>query len=344
LSRSSEDTRPHIEAAASLAERQEDSAGRGFGHLGRRLLVPVLLGLLVLVGLALVADARELVRHLKAFDLSLLGPILTLSLTNYLLRFVRWEIYLRSLDVRLPLGPSLGIFLVGFVLSITPGKAGELGKAWLARELGGGAARRTVAVVVAERITDLLGMFLLMGLGALTLPNGLWVAAACLGLSVTGIVVLLWSRGFRWLLGHLHRIPRLGSHVDLLIEIYEHLLILLRPSLLGLALLLSSLAWAAEAMGFVIVARSYGAQFSWLTGVFDYAFSSLLGALTMLPGGLVASEGALTALLDLQGLDTAAAASATVIIRAATLWFAVLLGLAALPCVFRLLRARDGSA
>ena len=62
----------------------------------------------------------------------------------------------------------------------------------------------------------------------------------------------------------------------------------------------------------------------------------------MLPGGLLAAEGALTALLDSQGLDTAAAASATLIIRAATLWFAVLLGLAALPFVARWLRRRRG--
>ena len=60
----------------------------------------------------------------------------------------------------------------------------------------------------------------------------------------------------------------------------------------------------------------------------------------MLPGGLLAAEGSLTALLNSQGLDTAAAASATLIIRAATLWFAVLLGLLALPYVVRRLSER----
>jgi uncharacterized membrane protein YbhN (UPF0104 family) len=58
----------------------------------------------------------------------------------------------------------------------------------------------------------------------------------------------------------------------------------------------------------------------------------------MLPGGLLAAEGSLTALLKAQGLDTAAAASATLIIRAATLWFAAVLGLVALPFVLRWLR------
>ena len=39
------------------------------------------------------------------------------------------------------------------------------------------------------------------------------------------------------------------------------------------------------------------------------------------------------------GLETAAAASATLVIRAATLWFAVALGLLALPWTLRRLRA-----
>ena len=50
---------------------------------------------------------------------------------------------------------------------------------------------------------------------------------------------------------------------------------------------------------------------------------------------MLASEGALTALLDVQGLETAAAASATLVIRGATLWFAVALGLLAVPYLTR---------
>jgi hypothetical protein len=117
--------------------------------------VPLLLALLALVGLALFADARQLAEHLAAFPVGLLVPVLALSLVNYGLRLVRWELYLRALGVRLPLVWSTAVLLVGFVLSVTPGKAGELGKAWLVRELGGGLARRTVPAVVAERLIDL---------------------------------------------------------------------------------------------------------------------------------------------------------------------------------------------
>ena len=59
-----------------------------------------------------------------------------------------------------------------FLLSVTPGKAGELGKAWLVRELRGGPALRVIPAVLAERLTDLLGVLLLIAVGSLPFPAG----------------------------------------------------------------------------------------------------------------------------------------------------------------------------
>ncbi len=63
------------------------------------MLVPLALGVLVVVGLALTANPRELARSLRDFDLRLLVPVLALSLFNYALRYIRWEIYLRRVGV-----------------------------------------------------------------------------------------------------------------------------------------------------------------------------------------------------------------------------------------------------
>ena len=87
--------------------------------------------------------------------------------------------------------------------------------------------------------------------------------------------------------------------------------------------------------------RGYTPDASWLAGLFNYSLGSLVGGITMLPGGLLATEGALAGLLGAQGLDAATAASVTMIVRAATLWFAVLLGLAAVPVVWRQVRSAE---
>ena len=312
--------------------------------LGRRLVVPAVLAVAVFLGLALVADARQLAGALRGFDYSLLLPVLGLSLVNYLLRFVRWQLYLRRLEIALGPAASLAVFLIGFPLSVTPGKAGELGKAWLVRALGGGPARLPVAAVLCERVTDLLAMLLLTVLGVLAFPGGGWVALTLTGVAVAAVALLLWRRAALAILGVAHRLPVVHRMADLLVEVYESVRRLLAPAQLAAALALAIPAWAAEGVGFVIVVRAYQGGAGMLEGVFTYSASTLLGALSLLPGGLLVSEGALTALLNLQGLDTPMAASATLIIRAATLWFAVGLGLAALPTVLRRLRAaRDGA-
>jgi glycosyltransferase 2 family protein len=324
-------------AAEAPAPPRPDAA---LYHLGRRLLPAFALGLLVLAGLLGLADPRQFLAQLRRFDFALLAPILALSLLNYSLRFVRWEIYLRALGARLPLGRSAGVFLTGFLLSVTPGKAGELGKAWLVRELGGGPALRVTPAILAERVTDLLGVAALLAVGALPFPGGPWWAAVGLAAVALGAAVFAWERGAVWLFGRVARLPFVGARAGTLATIYQGLRNLLSPGLLAMGLVVSTLAWGAEGAGFVVAVRAYAPHATFLAGLFDYTASTVLGSASMLPGGLGAADGALTALLRAQGLDTARATLITFIIRGATLWFAVLLGLLALPVVAHWLARR----
>jgi glycosyltransferase 2 family protein len=156
-----------------------------------------------------------------------------------------------------------------------------------------------------------------------------------LGGVAAAVVVLTWERGAEALLRWLGRIPRLGPRLLGLAEVYHRLRGLLSPRLLAVGLATAVLAWGAEGVGFAVVLRQYDPGAGLLAAVFDYNLATAAGSLSMLPGGLLAAEGSLTGLAHARGLETAAAASATLITRAATLWFAVLLGLTALPFVAR---------
>src|SRR5690554_3844614 len=65
-----------------------------------------------------VADAFVLIGWLGT------GCALALSLVNYGLRFGRWQLYLSRLGHPVEYGSSLRIYLSGFALTTTPGKAG----------------------------------------------------------------------------------------------------------------------------------------------------------------------------------------------------------------------------
>ena len=59
------------------------------------------------------------------------------------------------------------------------------------------------------------------------------------------------------------------------------------------------------------------------------SITSIAGALSFLPGGLGVTEGTMTILLvgSATGVDQPTALTATLLMRLATLWFAVLMGL-----------------
>jgi uncharacterized membrane protein YbhN (UPF0104 family) len=327
-------------AVTAPPPEEAPSENIGLDRLGRRLLVPLGLGVLVGIGLVLTASPRQLLDSFRRFDLRLLPFVLALSLVNYGLRFLRWEAYLRKLEVPLARGKSLAVFLVGFLLSVTPGKAGELGKGWLVRELGGGPALRVVPAVLAERVTDLLGVFLIIACGAAAFPRGLWLSALLLTAVAAVVLLLTWKTGADLIFRLLAKLPVLGPRVPLLVDLFDRLRSLLSPGLLAAALGLSAVAWSAEGVGFWLIVREYAPRASLLAALFNYTGATVVGSLSMLPGGLGAAEGSMAALLHAQGLGTADANLITLVVRGATLWFAVGLGLLALPFVAKWLAAR----
>jgi uncharacterized protein (TIRG00374 family) len=86
-----------------------------------------------------------------------------------------------------------------------------------------------------------------------------------------------------------------------------------------------------ECVGFYIVLKVFSAssnvEVSLLVATFIYGFSTLIGAIAMLPGGLGVTEASLTGLLIVLKIPKDISVAASLIIRVATLWFAVFIGI-----------------
>lgn len=67
-----------------------------------------------------------------------------------------------------------------------------------------------------------------------------------------------------------------------------------------------------------------------MVATFDiYGLAISIGALSFLPGGLGGTEATMIFLLGVTGASVADAGAATILLRLATLWFAVLIGIVA---------------
>lgn len=288
-----------------------------------------LLSVLVFAVLSALSDVRALGQSLATFHWPALAGALALVSGNYFLRFVRWQFYLRKLAVDVPARLSALIFVAGFVMSVTPGKMGEVFKSVLLHEYRGIGIARTASVVVAERLLDLVALVILVSLGTGGFPRGRPVAFAG-GLVVLGIVLACTVRPFgHFILDLLGRVPRLSALVPKLRETYDALHVLTRPGPFLVSAAYGLVGWALECVAtWVLIQGFAGAEIGWRGATFGYATGTLAGALAMLPGGLGVAElgmsGSFRAAAPTLGVATAAAA--TILVRLCTLWYGVALG------------------
>jgi uncharacterized membrane protein YbhN (UPF0104 family) len=298
-------------------------------------------GLVASVAVACVAAALvgggEVLAGLGRLDLGLLAGLLGLSLLNYVTRAARWLLFADRLGL-----DAIGwrehalYFIAGFAMAVTPGKLGEALRLWLLRRRTGYRYHRTTAMLIGDRLADMVSMLVLCGVGLMAFPGLAWSATLLALLVAAMVVVIAWPGPMLGLIGvaygRVRRWPRLFAGV-------RHILRHSRQCLSGPALvpilLLSVIGWLAEAAELWWLMHALGADISPGAALFVFGFATFAGVLTMLPGGLGGVEAGIVGLLALLGVDLPTAIVAAVVLRATTLWFAVLIGFAVLPWAMR---------
>ncbi len=259
-----------------------------------------------------------------------------LALINYVLRAVRFQLFARRLGVIVPFRRMLLFYIAGFAMSATPGKLGEFIRVWLIRRLYGYGLARGMPLQIADRVSDVVATVALcfIGLGgysvyrlpvlagAALVALGVWVLARPrLQIAVVGLGYRLVGR--RRLFGRLRRVVRMTA------KLFE-------PRLFLPALALALLGWSAEGLAFHLTVETVSGAGVLGRDIFIFTFVNLVGAVTFLPGGVGAVELGIVGLLVGAGIALEDAVTVTAIIRLATLWFGILLGVLAMLVVVRI--------
>jgi uncharacterized membrane protein YbhN (UPF0104 family) len=227
------------------------------------------------------------------------------------------------------------LFVSGMVMAVTPGKVGEVFKSYLLKRVNGTAISASAPIVLAERLTDGLGMLLLMAVGLNLYPPARPLFWLLLIGGVIGVGALQYRPLALWLLDRLEQtrgIKRFGPAAR---SFYESSFALFSWRLLLVSTVLSIVSWGGECVAFYYVLTGLGIAPSLnllLVATFVFAASTLFGLVSFLPGGIGTSEASSIALLMalIAGMTSGVATAATIMIRFCTLWFGVSLGVVAL--------------
>lgn len=243
---------------------------------------------------------------------------IALCLLNYLLRGLRWRLWMAHYGRLLPIGEALRLYLAGYTFTPTPGNVGEAARGLLLAR-NPLSATQSLAIFGAERLADLLSLLLLC------LPVAWWLAG------LVGLTLVLGLAGLAALAGGLVCFVLFRSRQALLLRfawLREAWTCLATRPLLWLAL--SLVAWAAQGVAVWLLCREAGLSVSTLEATGFYALAMVGGALSLLPAGLGGMEAILAAVLVAHGASAGLALGITVQVRLVTLWLAVAIGALAL--------------
>ncbi len=299
----------------------------------RAMILTLLIGIAGYLLLSLWVGWDDLRGAMVQFGWPGLSAALGMTMVGLGARLARWQLYLGQLQIQLPIMDSLRIYIGGLALTATPGKAGEAIRGVFLKRLGVDYVK-SIAIFFSDRFTDLLAVMLLA-------VGGIWFhpearpAALLLGSLIFLILLMIQKPGFyqsfaRYLI-QISPSSRLNTMIEHTVSIVNYCHVLFSLKIFTAGLLLALLAWGIEAVNLYFITHLLQAEIAFSTILFAYAFAKLVGAISMIPGGLGSTEATLIALLMLNGMDETSAIASALLLRLTTFWFVISLGMLALP-------------
>ncbi len=302
------------------------------GGLRRRLrpaqLVPVVVGLGAIVTLIIATNPFALGKALSHFALIAIPVALALSAAYYVLQGLRWHFLLHDVGDRLGVGDTILLSIAGQSTSLLP--LGELTRAIFVSEAASVDFGDVVATVTVQELIFMLILILIAIPGALSVHRALaGVIVALLGV-IFLIAVLVVPPLFHLVHRAVERTPvlrRFTAQVDSLQQ--ETVVLLQRRDTLGWSVISVAGVAVAITLFWVLVEALHPGELSWPMASFVLAAAYVGGAISLIPGGIGATEATVVGLLISLGVDPATATAAALLQRAADKGFATLIGFAA---------------
>jgi len=297
------------------------------GKFRKRVTLSIILSAGVFAALSLYGELPELKKSLLDFSWKYIPVVIVMVLLNYVVRFLKWDYYLKILGIKTGRRDSFMIFMSGLLMTVSPGKFGEVLKSYLLKKIDSISISKSSPIILAERVTDLLAFCILASVGAYSFHYGENVVLVGLILIVLIVVIIGQEKIFISMLEYFKKISFVEKYSSKIENAYESAVSLLSLKNIFKPTAISIPSWFCECVAFYFILDGLDCNISLFRAVFIYSISTIIGALSMLPGGLAVMETSMTGMLVLGGIGKSSAVAATILIRCFTLWLAVITGI-----------------
>lgn len=291
-------------------------------NVKRNIILTLIFAFLVYIVLLFYSDFNSLLDSVEHFSLNNFFLAFLFSILALIVKFYKWHFLLNQAGININFLDSFLIFCSGLIMSITPGKVGEVFKSYLIKKKYDIEISKSIPVIILERLSEIISLFIINFIILIILDE---YPAIIFSLAIFLLLLMIFLLNTKFTF-YLEKI--IGKISFLKFDINKTLTFLPpKKNLVNVRLyLISIFAWIFEFFCFFIILSNFNNSFQIIKAISFYSLSILFGSVSMLPGGLGSTESSLTYLLFHNGLIESNAIAVTILIRIFTLWLSVIIG------------------
>ena len=296
---------------------------------------------LVIAAFAIQRDGMaKFIQGLESINLYYFAAALVVIFMGYVMRFPKWEYYLKRLKVSIPRKENFMIYLSMYSMDMTPGRWGRAVVAYTINRRTGVKFARTFPAIVADIFTDFLGFAVILAVSTLMVHRFVLISTVITILLLVPFFFIYVRRPFEFIkrkFGHIRRLKSIFDTGKLYFEYHK----LLSRNAYAYSMVYTVPAMFMNGLALYLVILSFGVPMpiSFLpTVLFIFTSSLILGMISGLPATLGITDAALVGYLTLffpNLIDIGLASLITIFFRIASVWFVEGFGMSALLYTMR---------
>ena len=295
-------------------------------------IIPILVAAIGIYAIFLfISDYNVITEKISNFKINYLPLILLLVSASWVPLIIKWHFLLKNCEIDIPLRKSIAVFFAGVSFEITPGQIGALIKSQLLKTSSNIPRTKTVPIIVAEKLYDLIGAILASIIGIIILGMDFYlIIIAILALAII-FFFMFYRPASEIFFKRITKTKFFSKYVDNMSEFHTIAQKSTNVKAATVCILLGVTYWfiISTAAYYILMAFDVNVL-DYLTVLAIYTTSILLGAISFVPAGIGVTEGSIAGLFTLNGIDVSTALILSVMIRVLTLWFSVSVGFIAL--------------
>ena len=275
----------------------------------------------------LISDFSIISEKISNFKINYLPLILFLVSAGLVPLIIKWHFLLKNCEIDIPLTKSIAVFLSGLAFEITPGQIGVLMKSQILKTSFNISHTKTVPIVMVEKVYDLIGAILASIIGIIILGMDLYLIIIAILVLTIVFFIIYYRPASKLFLKRITKTKFFSKYVENISEFDKIVQKSTSVKVATICILLAVTYWfiISTAVYYTLIAFDVN-TLDYLKVLAIYATSALLGAVSLIPGGVGIAEGTIAGLLTLEGIDISIALVLGVVIRIFTFWFVAAVG------------------